>query len=35
MEKLIERIVFTLFISLIIFMAMVIFALIEQIAPTI
>jgi len=33
MKKLIERIVFTLFISLIIFAAMVVFALIEQIAP--
>lgn len=33
MKKLIERIVFTLFVSLVIFSAMVVFALIENIAP--
>lgn len=33
MKKLFERIVFTLFVSLVIFAAMVAFALVESIAP--
>jgi hypothetical protein len=33
MKKLIERIVFTLFVSLVIFASMVVYGLIESIAP--